>query len=585
MQPSDTADAPAPWEPPYLPTVPALLREAARRYGGREAQVHAGQRISFEDFERQSAEMARGLLALGVGKGARVAILMPNGLDFTLTFMAAARIGALVAPLSTLYQAPELAWVLRQADIQMLLTADRYLRHDYLARLEEALPSLVGQSAGELALPEAPYLRSILVWGECDRTWAAPGPAALAAAADARPRIDEAFLAAVEAEVSPADLLCMIHTSGSTAEPKGVVHTHGAMIRHSHHKCERYWGLVGSDRMISVRPLFWIAGLAAVLFHNLITGCALIFAEDPSAATAVKLIETESANALCGNGAWIRKLRDEPALAAAGYGVLRLTSDTAAIARLTNAGPVLLNPERAHLNPTPSAPPDEAFANAYGMTETLSSHTSLPRGQQLTPDKKGSCGRPMPGVTLKVVDEATGAALGTGQIGELLVRGYCLMDGLYKKDRDETFTPDGFYPTGDIGWIDEDGHVFISHRRGEMLKISGANVAPAEVEQVLNALPQVARSAVVGLPTSEGILLAAAVEATDPRSFDEGAIREALRTQLSSYKVPRRIWALPADAFPLTGSGKVRKSELIPMLSALLEAEQPAPAQPSPLGA
>jgi acyl-CoA synthetase (AMP-forming)/AMP-acid ligase II len=575
MESVTVSDRLRPLEPPFTPTIPVMLHTLADRYEDHEAQVSSAGRMTFRELERRSALYARGLLAQGLGKGSRIALLMPNGPEFTVAFMAAARIGALVAPLSTLYQAPELSWVLNHADIQMLLVSDRYLRHDYLGRLEQALPSLAGQSAGELVLPEAPYLRSILVWGECDRDWAAPGPAALAEAAAAKPGMDDAFLAAVEANVVPADLLCIIHTSGSTAEPKGVVHSHGPMIRHSYQKAHLFWALGEGDRIISTRPFFWIAGLTASLFHSLLTGCCLIAPDDGGSAEAVvKLIETERATGLCGDAGWIRSLGMNPVIEAAGYEIFRLSTDCAAFAVRTPAGPRFINPLQAIKTPAPTHPPEDRFARSYGMTETISAHTTVPANEILPEDRIGSCGQPVPGVILRIVDPNTRLPLEPGTVGELLVGGYTLMQGLYKKEREDTFTERGLYATGDLCSIDAQGYLTFNSRIGEMIKVHGANVAPMEVETSLNALPQIERSAVIGLTAADGgALLVAAVQVRPSEVFDEGAIRDQLRQRLSSYKVPKRLFALAPDEFPLTGSGKIRKSDLEVLLIGRLQKE------------
>lgn len=559
-------------EPPFKATVPGLLHHIAETYGDRVAHFHRGDRMTFRDVEARSAAYARGLLASGVGKGTRVAVMLPNGPEFVAAFMAAARIGALVAPLSTLYQAPELRWVLNHADIHTLIVADRYLRHDYLARLEEALPSLKGQTPGRLALPEAPYLRQILVWGEGRRDWAQPGPQALREAADARPEFDAAFLAKVEANIAPADLLCIIHTSGSTAEPKGVVHTHAAMIRHSYQKAFYFWPLGEGDVAVGVRPFFWVAGLAASVFQCLVGGRPLYTPDDDSGAAVVRLIESEGVNAICSSVAYMDSLRADPDLAAAGYEVIRESNDCGAFARRTPEGLQFMTPQRA--GRTPMHPHPNQVPRSYGMTETLSAHTTLPSRELLPDDKLASCGRTIPGVKLRIVDQTTREPLPPNQVGEVEVAGYSLMQGIYKREREHVFTADGWYATGDLCRRDEDGYLFFSNRIGEMIKVHGANVAPLEVEFALNHLPQIARVAVVGLP-DKGLdsLLAAAVEIRPGHVFDAEAIRETLKTQLSSYKVPRRIFAFDPDEFPLTGSGKIVKSALVPMLQARMRAE------------
>jgi acyl-CoA synthetase (AMP-forming)/AMP-acid ligase II len=210
------------------------------------------------------------------------------------------------------------------------------------------------------------------------------------------------------------------------------------------------------------------------------------------------------------------------------------------------------------------------------MTETVSAHTMLPPGRLLEPERSEACGHALPGITVKIVDEATRQPLGANEVGEVLMRGYSLMQGLYKKERDQTFTADGFYATGDLGALDEDGFFTFSHRVGEMLKVHGANVAPAEVENTLNALHQIERCAVVGLPTTDGVLLVAAVQIRASETFDEAQIREELRTRLSSFKVPRRIFVLAAEEMPVTGSGKIRKPDLVLLLAERLRAEASA---------
>ncbi|MBV9512011.1 MAG: acyl--CoA ligase [Caulobacteraceae bacterium] len=555
--------------PPYVPTAPNMLRHIAGLYGEREAMVRGASRLTFAGLERRSAVLARGMLASGLGKGSKVALWMPNAPEFVVYLMAAARIGAIVAPLSTLYQGPEVAWVLNHADIDALITADRYLNHDYLSRLEQAFPELARQTSDKrLALRAAPHLKTILTWGEGARPWAAPVEAALEAHAARRPDIDDAFLAAVEANVTPADPVCMIHTSGSTAHPKGVVHGHGPLIRHTYQMGHAYWGGGDGDRIVSIRPLFWVAGFSATLFHALHVGSCLITPNDNSPATLLDLIETEGATAVTGDEGWFRTLQEDPGLAAAGYEPYRISLDVMALARRGPEGAAYLKPD----GPGRKAPPThhswERFARCFGMTEMLGGHTSLPPDVLLPPDRPRYCGRGVPGEVLVVVDPVTRQPLPPGEWGELLVAGYSMMLGLYKLERSEFLTEEGFYATGDLCMIDEAGFLAFSSRLGEMLKIHGANVAPAEVELTLNALPQIERSAVVGVePDGRETVLVAAVQMRPGFALDEAQLTADLRGQLSSFKVPKRYVALEAAEFPLTGSGKVKKSALKELMS------------------
>lgn len=569
--------------PPFTPTVPAMLEWMAETYGADEAQVRDDARLTFEDLDRRSREMAIGMLKYGVGKGTRVALLMPNGPQFTVMFMAAARLGAVVAPLSTLYKARELAWVLAHGDFHLLLTVDRYLGHDYLGRLEAALPSLGEQSAGALRLTDAPYLRGILVWGDCDRPWAASGPEALSIEA-AGLAAGHALVAGIERNIVPADPLCMIFTSGSTADPKCVVHRHGVVLRHSWQKAFGYWPIGDGDRVIGPRPQFWIAGLAPTLFQSLLAGCCLIEPANLGTAEVLRLLEGEAVTAACGDGLWLLALAKDPQMRAAGYKMVQHSLETALFARLDEQGrATYLNRRRAAREPAPQEIPRDLLPRSYGMTETLSAHTSLPVGEYLPPDKLGCCGRPMPGVRLSIVDPQTRRPLGPGEVGEILVGGYSLMEGLYKRERSEVFTEDQMYATGDLGSLDEEGFLRFHSRIADILKVSGANVSPLEIETRLNLIPEIERCAVIGLPTTErDVQLVAVVQLRSGQAASEGEILARLRAELSSYKVPKRVFFFAADEWPLTGSNKIRKPGLIEPVARRLAAE--AGAAPAPPG-
>jgi len=525
----------------FRPTLPVALHRAAQRFGDREFLAHGSRRISFAAAERQSADWARGLLALGLGKGSRVGLMMPNSPDWALSWLAAARMGALTVPLSSLYQPPEIAWALRHNDIDTLLVAAEYAGHDYLDRLERALPGLTDQKAGALRLPAAPYLRRILVWGASDRPWASPAPQALLAAAASAPEIDDGFLTAVEAQVTPADDFLVICTSGTTAEPKAVAHTHGAALRNTW----AYGPLMDTrigDRIYNALPFFWVGGILRALAPALFEGATIVFSDSGQPADVVDALIDQKVTVLNLGAGMVHGLRAELARRGAALPALRV-----------GFGPPLDRDGQV-------IPREQRIATALGMTETFGTHSSESEFAAAPPGMAGGRGRSMPGIERRIVSVETGEVLGPGEEGELQVRGPNLMRGYLKREREEVFTPDGFFATGDRCSIDADGCLWFNGRVKELIKCAGANVSPLEVEAVLVSYPEVREALVFGLPDpGRGQAVAAAIVPEPGSVFDAEALRRRLKGDLSAYKVPTIYVELAAEDVPRTDTGKPKK--------------------------
>jgi len=533
------------------PTVPVFIRGLAERHDARELIVQDERRLGFAEAEARSARLARELLARGVAKGARVAILFPNGPEWVVAWLAATRIGALAVPINTFYKTRELAWTLRHCDADTLLCASTFLGHDYPARLEEISPTLAASRAPGAFLPELPFLRRVVVSGPCDRPWALDLEALEAGGGEAA-GVDEAFLRAVESEVRPADEMVMLYSSGSTADPKGAVHTHGSLLAHARN-LSAHRDLKGSDRVWSPMPFFWVGGLVFAFVGNLQAGattlCEAVF--DPGRTLA--FLERERATIAVGWPHFGRALAEHPDAK---------TRDLSAL-RAGNV-PDILPPEVVPADPA-------RRANALGMTETCGPHTwsegPLPEAEA------GSFGRAVPGVEHKIVDPETGETLPPGELGEICVRGYSLMQRLYKVPRHETFDPDGYYHTGDAGFFDARGLLWFKGRLGEMIKSGGANVTPREVEAVLVSYPEVKAAYVTGVADGErGQNVAAAVVAEAGASLEAAALKRRVKADLSAYKVPRHLWVVDAAELPFTDSGKIDKRRLTALLEARIAA-------------
>jgi acyl-CoA synthetase (AMP-forming)/AMP-acid ligase II len=530
-------------------TIPALLGRMAADRGAHPAIVTTQETVSYAELDRRSARFANALLAAGAGKGARIALLAPDGVFWLTAFLGSLRIGALLTPVSTLCAPPELAHILAHGDCQYLIAARRLLNHDYGATLEAALPGLRSQSAGRLRLRAAPYLRTIWLDDADDFGWAKP-IAELEALADATDAPDRALLAAIEAEVSPADAAVVVYTSGSTARPKAVVHRHWAMARHSP-ELARNFVLTPQDRMMCLLPAFWLAGMSMVT-QVLSIGATLVYPDSPTIDDALAAIARLGVTRV---NAWGDK---QPQL-------LR-----AARARGLDLSPI---PDLAGFRDRDGQPLPDKIA-MYGMTESYSAHSAHPLGVPLPAGKEAAFGRAINGYERRVVDTATGAELPPGEVGELQIRGPAMLAGFYKADRAGVFTRDGFYPTRDLVRIDADGWLYPAGRLDDMIKTRGANVSRLEVEAALAALPGVETAIVTGLPDAElGKVIVAAVVPETGAELREDTLRAALRDSLSSFKIPRRIVFITADAIPRTATGKVKLAET----AAMIEAHDPPP--------
>ncbi|WP_447752254.1 class I adenylate-forming enzyme family protein [Sphingopyxis fribergensis] len=532
----------------FRPTLPDCLRAAAAAYEDAEFLVSGDRRASFRDAERASAHIARALLALGSTKESRVGLLMSNRPLWAEIFFGIARAGGITVPFSTFYQAPEIAWCLAHTDIETLIVEPAYLRQDYLALLEAAIPGLAGQKGRTLYLPDFPFLRRIVVAGACDRPWATSLDDALAASA-ARPEIDDAFLARVEAAIAPADRLLIVCTSGSSGEPKAVVHTHGVAVRITNSFLD-YLDLRRGDRNYTGQAFFWIGGLNVNLLPALQAGMCLIFADRPDPSGLARLIAAEGITRLSLWPAQIKAIEE----AADQLGISLASVRSGLGAPRDEAGAVI--------------PADRRMGGVLGMTESFGMHSIDRRTVPLPRGKAGSWGRHLPGAERRIVDPETRAEQPPGTKGELEVRGYTLMQGYYKREREAVFDADGWFATGDLCTIDADDFLYFHGRAGEMIKTSGANVAPREVELALQTLPGVEEAIVFGNPDAvRGETIVAVIVPAGGAKFDEDAARAHLKTRISNFKIPHRFVVMAKEEIPRTGSEKPIKGALRERLS------------------
>jgi acyl-CoA synthetase (AMP-forming)/AMP-acid ligase II len=402
-----------------------------------------------------------------------------------------------------------------------------------------------GRDPRRLRLREAPYLRSVWLDDAEGLDWAGP-IAELIAEGAAAADLDAAFLGEIASEVTPADDAVVIYTSGSTAHPKAVLHAHGPMTRQARALAEVQIARPG-ERVLCLLPMFWVGGMN-MLLEVFVKGGSVVLPDGVSPHAIVEALRDLGADVLHG---WppqrnaVRALMEAQGLDFSGVRNLRQE-------RMPDGAP---------------RRPDQT-PNSLGMTETFGPHGALPLGSSLPEHRRGAFAPVSGGFERRVVDPATGAPVPPGRTGELQIRGGALMRGYYKRERADTFTPDGFFPTGDQVRIEADGFMYFEGRGGDTLKIRGANVSRLEVEDALRKVPGVADVVVCGLPDPDaGQIVAAAVTARPGQQPTEAGIKAALRELVAPYKVPAHVVVIDSQELLWTASGKIRLAEMAKLIA------------------
>jgi acyl-coenzyme A synthetase/AMP-(fatty) acid ligase len=336
----------------------------------------------------------------------------------------------------------------------------------------------------------------------------------------------------------------IVYTSGTTLEPKAVVHSHGSAIGLSYALQASGWGDIRrGDRVYSPAPFFWIGGHNSNLLPCMFEGACVVMPPSPAIDDVVDTCVAENVTTILAAAAHLKAM------------------DERAAARGITLPSVRLRTRQEDGDGKPI--PYELIPNMLGMTETFGPHGLEPLGSRLPPEKSGAFGRSLPGIDRKIVDPETGRQCPPDVAGELYVRGWSLMRGFYKRLREEAFDADGFDPTGDRCRIDADGYLYFEGRYGDMIKTSGANVSPREVEVALEAQPGVREAAVFGVPDSHrGEAVIAVIVASDGADPDTGELLRQLRLALSHFKVPQTVLRFDDADIPRTDTGKIKKARL-----------------------
>ena len=500
-----------------------LFDHQVRESGGKEFIADAATRYTFAETDRRANQMAHVLITLGAG-GTRVAVLAKNRIDYVLFFLAAAKVGAVAVPLNFRLAADEFDFIVNDSTATIVIT-----EAEYIPVLDSLRSRLTGVDHYLTFEPDAPS-----------------GWASLAALADAAP------VSAPPVEVEPDWALSQLYTSGTTGRPKGVVVSHGAMacqVEQEAHVLQPLGALRG--RFLAAAPMYHAAVNFLWMTVAAWGGCVYVEQGFDPIGTAETMAREEIAWTLAFPAAMHSSLRQAAGLAGK-FPHLRVIyyGGSTIDAGLLRASMDYFGCE---------------FLQVYGLTETLGMVALQPadhhRGLHDRPELLGSAGRSLPGCRIGVIDLA-GKLLPPGQVGEIVLRGPQIMDEYWHNAAatEETIV-DGWIRTGDAGYLDGEGYLYITDRIKDMVISGGENIYPREIEEVLLAHRGVSEAAVIGIPDERwGESVAAVVALKDTGNVSEQELIDHCRSRLARYKVPKLVEFVPA--LPRNATGKVLKFQI-----------------------
>jgi fatty-acyl-CoA synthase len=543
-------------------TLPGFLREVTSRFADREALVmhtpKGVERWTYSMVWERAYEVARALLAVGVGKDSRVGVLMTNRAEWLAAVFGTGIAGGVAVTLSTFSTAPELEHLLQAAGVSFLLFERNVLKKDFVAILGELEPQIRTAAPGRLESMRFPFLRRLAVVGDAPGGAAARGSGAIESWSDflalgeATP---PALLEAAAATVTPANAGVLFFSSGSTSKPKGILGSH-RQITIQCWRWRRMLALQDDVRCWTANGFFWSGNFCMAIGATFASGGTLVLQSTFVAAEALELMQAERVTMAL---AWPHQYAQ--LTAAANWQEVDLSSLHYVDVNL---------PLASH----PSVSTDWTEPRwAYGNTETFTLSCAFPSGTP--PEVAGeSHGVPLPGNTLKIVDPNTGVIVPRGERGEIAVKGPTLMLGYIDVPLDETLDEEGFFRTGDGGYMDESGRLFWEGRLTDIIKTGGANVSPVEIDGVVATYPGVKIGKTVGVPhdTLGEIVVTCIVPHADT-VLEEAAIRDYLKQRLASYKVPRRVLFCREEDLSMTGTAKVKLAGLRELAAKRLSAE------------
>jgi fatty-acyl-CoA synthase len=524
---------------PISRTLGGLLDELATRYQEKHALLFRDERITFNDFKTRVDDLAKGLVNLGVERGDRIGLLMSNRSEWLITAFAAFKIGAIVVGINTWYKKKDLKYVLENAEVKTVVCMDYFLKNDYVQMITEICPEIQMASTETFKPDNLPTLKNVIVLGSN----IPKGAYSFDQIEETGSNLSEPYLQ--RSQVDPHDVALILYTSGTTAFPKGVTLLHNGLIENGYNIGGREH-LTDTDRLWLGVPLFFSFASANAIMAILTHGGSIAIQEHFEASEALSLIQDTRCTVYYGMPIMTKKIYEHPD---------RQKYDISSLQKGATIGPSKVVRETIDFIPFVS--------NVYGATETYGNCCVID-GHDDIEKRVTSQGKPLPGMSIKIVDSKTRRELSRGEIGEVCVKGY-ITPGYYndEKNNRKAFDGEGFYITGDLGYLDKEGYFYYVNRVKDMIKTGGINVSPLAVEECLYHNAKVKNAYVLGVPDSKkGEIVMAVIELKSGVDCTKEEIVDFCKRQLPGYSVPSRVEFWEDKTIPRTPTGKVSKQML-----------------------
>ncbi len=528
-------------------TLGQILDQAVDRFPDNEAIVYVDRnfRLTYKEFSRLVDDMAKGLMALGVQKGEKVAVWATN-IPFWVTLQfATAKIGAILLTVNTNYKRTELEYLLIQSETENLFLIDGFQDTDYVNTVYELIPELKTRQRGHLFSKNFPHLKRVAFLGQEKHRgmYSIPEINALSVMVT-----DEEYQAR-QRELNPHDVVNMQYTSGTTGFPKGVMLTHynignnGFFIGENQHFSE-------NDRVCLPVPLFHCFGCVLGVLAAVNHGSCMVILEGFDPVLVMASVEQEKCTALYGVPTMFIALLDHPLFSKFDFSSLRT-----GIMAGSNCPVHVMEQVIGKMNMTD-------ITICYGLTEASPVMTYTRIGDDLRL-RVETVGRALPHIEVKIIDPETGKKIPTGAQGEVCCRGYNIMKGYYNNPdaTKETIDKDGWLHSGDLGIMDEQGNLSITGRHKDMIIRGGENIYPKEIEEFLYRMDDVKDVQVAAVPSKKyGEEVGAFIIVKEDSDLQENNVIDFCRGKISRYKIPRYVHFI--EDYPMTASGKIQKFKL-----------------------